>query len=420
MIRQFIFAETNHPKEWSMERSTHTLLVTPRQRIWTQRSSYLDFLMRDIAEQRDLPEYKRKLAEERYNAVASWLDQAPDSDPLSKIPIKIYTIGSFLSSTPVKPQTGDEFDVDMGGELQLDYREYPDPRAAVDIFEKRIRKNKKYDEIAERKTRVIRLNYSGDFHLDFMPCFPADLNNKNSTAIKIPHKLSENLYVYKDSDPIGLNLWFERQCQLRFVKAQLSERHDNEITPFPEHQNNKPPLKLALQMLKNARNLYFIKDEEGLKDVSTVILKVLIARKYSGEQNVFHILSDAIGYIYSEFYLSDHPVIKNPINDDEDFAEKWRSDPNRVAFKKFKGFLHYCWELLNQIEMSEGDLSSVAGPLKKLFGEEEVNQALDRIGKLVTSGAKKGLVGVTSAGVLTSKAVAGTTKLRGHDFYGTN
>lgn len=395
-------------------------IFMPPSRILSEKHRYFDFILRDIAEQRDLPEFKRELAEERYEAVSSWLDNSPDDDPLSLIKIKLYTIGSFLSSTPVKPQSGDEFDVDMAGELQLDYLQYPDPRAAVDIFEKRLRKNKKYDEIAERKTRVIRLNYSGDFYLDFMPCFPAFPNNRNSTAIKIPHKLSEGLYIYKDSDPIGLNQWFERQCAIKtLVKFALDERIQNEITPFPEHQNNKPPLKLALQMLKNARNFFFINDDDGKKDVKTVILQVLLARGYSGEQNVFLILLDAVEKMYFEFYQSENPVIKNPINDHEDFAEKWRTDPDRLALKKFKAFLYHCRELLQEADNAPSGLSSSLNPLKELFGDKEVNLAANNIAKAVTLSSKKGLVGVTSAGGLISSSAAGATKMKGHNFYGS-
>lgn len=404
-----------------MELKTHSnLLSIPPSRIHTEKSKYLNFMFSDIAEQRDLPSYKHDLAEERYGSVAEWFDSAPDSDPLSQINIKIYAIGSFLSSTTVKPLTGDEFDVDMAGELQLDYRQYPDPRAAVDIFEQRLRKNKRYDEIAERKTRVIRLDYAGDFHLDFMPCFPADLNDRTNTAIKIPHKVTDTLYVYKDSDPLGLNLWFENKSKLsRILDNALSARADNEIVPFPTHQNNKPPLKLALQNLKHARNLYFTNDEEGLKDVSTVILKVLLGKSYNGEQNVYYIMKDAISKIYAAYYYIDNPVIENPINKNEDFAEKWRSDPNRIVFKKFKGFLQFCLSCFQEIETAE-DYPSMLAAMKKMFGETEVNKAYDKVGKSVTANSKKGLVGVTASGGLVSSSLASAaSKLKGHEFYGT-
>lgn len=398
----------------------HQTLITPPSRILSEKHRYFDYIVRDVAEQREMPDYKRSHAEDKYTAVSTWLDNSPDDDPLSTIPIKIYTIGSFLSSTPVKPQSGDEFDVDMAGELQLDYRQYPDPRAAVDIFEKRLRKNKKYDEIAERKTRVIRLNYAGDFYLDFMPCFPTYLGDSSSTAIKIPHKVSEGLYIYKDSDPLGLNRWFEQQCAIRrLTKMALDERIQNDISPFPEHQNNKPPLKLALQMLKNARNLFFVNDDEGKKDVKTVILQVLLARNYNGEQNVFLILLDAVNRMYGDFYLTLNPVIENPINPKEDFAEKWRSDPERLAVKKFQSFLLHCRELLLEADSAPLGLASSLEPLKKLFGSNEIDRAINRIGESVTSGSRKGKVGVTAAGAITSSSVQGTTKLRGHEFYGS-
>lgn len=400
---------------------TESSIISTIPRIQTERDIYIDFILRDISEQKNLSETKHELAKERYGAVAKWLDNAPDDDPLSQIKIKIYPIGSFLCNTTVKPMANDEFDVDMAGELQLNYQDYPEPRAAVDIFEKRIRKNKTYNEIAIRKTRVIRLNYAGDFHLDFMPCFPTNLQNKECTNIKIPHKVTDALYIYKDSNPLGLNEWFEKKSNLNnyIIKLSKHERIDNEIAPFPGHKNKKKsPLKLSLQLVKHMRNFYFAEDNEGKKDISTVILKVLIASSYTGEQNIYFILRDFIRRLYAEFYPISSPVILNPINSSEDFAEKWRSDPERVAFKKFKGFIYSMNELITELESSKESLPQIASILKKFLGTTEVNLAIDKIGHSLNESTKTGKVFVTSTGLITTTKATGTTMIKDHKFYG--
>lgn len=400
-------------------RLTESLRNTHSPSIITEVHDYANFLLKELAQQRNLPKSKHKLAVERYNAVAEWINSAPEGSTLSDVPINFYPIGSFATGTTVRPRGKDEYDLDMAGELQFPHNQVQDPRTIVDVFEERIRANATYDRIAERKTRVIRLHYAGDFYLDFMPCLPDELQNLKDTSIKVPHKETESLYLLMDSNPIGLSLWFKEQSKIvKYIKMALNERKDSIVAPIPRHTYDKKPLLQLLQLLKSARDFYFINDEEGKKQVSSVILQVLLGKCYDGEQNLFISLKDMINRIFNQYYSETNPTILNPINSNEDFAKKWREEPEKLGFKKFKGFIYHVREKLLEIENTNGGYSEMAKPFRELFGENSTKKTFSTLGDAIQKNTETKGSFITGAGTLTASS-ASNTKVKGHEFYGT-
>jgi hypothetical protein len=82
----------------------------------------------------------------------------------------------------------------------------------------------------------------------------------------------------------------------------------------------KTPLQKAIQLLKRHRDSMFAKNPDS-KPIS-IILTTLAAAAYRGEENTTsaleRILADMDRYI-----LSTIPRVPNPVNPNEDFADKW-------------------------------------------------------------------------------------------------
>ena len=107
------------------------------------------------------------LAETHYHAICDWLSQ--DESDLSPFSPDLYPQGSVALGTTVKPQIGDEYDVDLVCELNVDYRSVPRPVLLLDLIENRMRESERYRDRLERKRRCLRVNYEHDFHLDILP-----------------------------------------------------------------------------------------------------------------------------------------------------------------------------------------------------------------------------------------------------------
>jgi hypothetical protein len=121
------------------------------------------------------------------------------------------------------------------------------------------------------------------------------------------------------SNPEGYAKWFES----RMVNPHLNMAKAAQIDDLPVYKR-KTPLQRAVQILKRHRDVRF-KDDPDLKPIS-VIITTLAARSYNGEQN----LQDALVTITQNMERHVRPNgnrVPNPVNSQEDFADKWKNDP---------------------------------------------------------------------------------------------
>ena len=70
----------------------------------------LNRILRDLADEIDVPPSRYREATERYEAVGAWLDA--DGSELARYQPSIYPQGSFALGTAVKPLGDEEYDVD--------------------------------------------------------------------------------------------------------------------------------------------------------------------------------------------------------------------------------------------------------------------------------------------------------------------
>jgi hypothetical protein len=91
------------------------------------------------------------LAESHYHSICDWLGH--EESELYQFAPDLYPQGSVALGTTVKPQTGDEYDVELVCELNVDYRSVPKPVLLLDVIEKRTRQ-KRYRDRLEEKSAV--------------------------------------------------------------------------------------------------------------------------------------------------------------------------------------------------------------------------------------------------------------------------
>lgn len=109
--------------------------------------------------------------------------------------------GSYGLGTIIKPvRQGQEYDADIL--LYMEYEETKEARDYIQELRACLKSSHVYVDKVQRKTRCVRLNYAGDFHLDIVPC----INRENEQCIC---NYTDN--VFEITDGIGYRDWFNDQ-----------------------------------------------------------------------------------------------------------------------------------------------------------------------------------------------------------------
>lgn len=317
----------------------------------------------------ELPNSAYERAEKRYKDIGDWLHR-PESSCAEYDP-SVFSQGSFRLGTAIKPDSDDEYDLDMGCNLQqglsksLITQEQLKANIGGELELYRIARGIR-EELAEKR-RCWRLEYADDlsFHMDIVPCIPesdgdkgilrermiansrldeALAQNVSQLALSITDNTDRSYRIMTDSwrtsNPEGYARWFE--TRMKTAQSVISEREMRikaSIDSLPYYQW-KTPLQQAIQLLKRHRDTMFKKDEK-CKPIS-VIITTLAARAYNGETNlasaVASILENMGGYINTGV-----PLVPNPVNPVEDFADKWYDDES-AKFKLRENFYKWLYQ----------------------------------------------------------------------------
>lgn len=352
-----------------------------------------DALLREIAEELDIPPGKYKEAVERYTAVGRWLEDGTYSDTSDKP--DIYVQGSFRLGTVVRPlRDGKEAEYDIDLACQL--RSSTDRLAAKDakhMVGRRLKEHGTYRGMLEKEgRRCWTLLYAEDdgvgFHLDTLPCVPRPIaapglaTRYGEQAIGITDRRgSEGPYEWGYSNPNGFADWFadrQRETFSRVAtlrKQELQRRHPGvfaSVSDVPD-QLVRTPLQRAVQLLKRHRDARFLGHElEGERPISIVITS-LAASAYQNEPDVFSTLANFLDRIqrYQETGLigcvDGKWTIPNPVNPGENFADRWNDEGSRKP-DAFFGWLDWLREDLDDL-LNTATAAELDRTLRKSFGD---------------------------------------------------
>lgn len=305
----------------------------------------INVLLESMVEVLELPDSAYEKAKNRYEDLGEWFGR--DESTLKNNDPHIFPQGSFRLGTAIKPLSEDEeYDLDLGCKLkngvskeshtQRDLKTMIGKELEVYRVARRIKIPK------EEKHRCWRLEYQDElsFHMDIVPCIPLNdiqrgylYESMRSTGIdsEIVEQVAESSISITDdrdekyneisgdwniSNPEGYAQWFVFKMRRREGRV-LTERA--QVDEVPDYKL-KTPLQRVIQILKRHRDNMF-KDDEDIKPIS-IIITSLATRAYSGEDDIGSALENILSKMES-FIKPNIPRVENPVNPEEDFADRW-------------------------------------------------------------------------------------------------
>ena len=314
-----------------------------------------DQILEAIAAEIQIPPSYYEKAEARYSSLGRWFGR-PEATTCKHDP-KIYAQGSFRLGTIIRPLHAEESsDLDMGCRLEVGITKSShsqnDLKTLVRDELEAYRKAQRIQHELEEKHRCWRCEYADEaaFHMDVVPSIPEEGTKRESIAeamikrgmakdlaLDVAHhsgNITDNqLPNYKQihhdwrvSNSEGYAKWFESRIATapkQMIKVAAMARAAA-VVKLPAWKW-KSPLQRALQILKRHRDSMFSRDPD-VKPIS-IILTTLAGYAYRGEEDVHsaleRILQDMHLYVYST-----EPKVPNPVNPNEDFADKWDKPEN--------------------------------------------------------------------------------------------
>lgn len=313
----------------------------------------IDKSLAELLEAVDLPRSGYETAGRRYKDLAEWLNR-PEA-LCSRYSPHIYPQGSFRLGTVVRPISDDgEYDLDLGCRLRTGISKAThsqrDLKTLVGRDLESYRAARGIKKRLEEKRRCWRLEYADDlrFHMDAVPSIPEtgyERQIRESVMVRVgvepalarsvaalsgaitDNRLPHFAVISTDwrtSNSEGYALWFEsraRQARAAMEGRALAENVKS-IDELPAFRW-RSPLQRAIQVLKRHRDVMFADNQES--QPISIVITTLAAIAYRGEESI----EDALRRILStmaSFIAERPPRIPNPVNPEEDFADRW-DDP---------------------------------------------------------------------------------------------
>lgn len=399
-----------------------------------QKKQFSDIL-EELGKELDISESQYDNAVRSYQYVGEWLSE--DDSPLAKYSPEILPQGSFLLQTMIKPiLEEDELDIDIVCKLekiQAGLTQYTLKQMVGD----RLKANKTLLKLLEipdgRRCWTLQYADSAKFHLDVLPsvvvagykailekAFSAtEIADTRSLGVRITdkkspiYKTSTNLREWMKSNPFGYAIWFQNCCRTSVHEVKMMSEA---IQPIPKFQKNKTPLQRVVQILKRHRDFWANGNEH--KPIS-IIITTLASKAYRKETNIIEALVNVVNTMEDHIEIRYIPElgksikwIANPVNEEENFADKWLEVPEKQTI--FYNWLAEVKDVINTITQQRG-LQRIQESLKKPFGEDVINKAFNNYGESLYRSREDGnLKMATGTGALGAEGIP----VKKHTFHG--
>ena len=312
----------------------------------------LNNLFQQIAEGLDITETQFNNLVRSYNAVGKYLEE---DDSFKAYQPVVTPQGSLRLGTIIQPITeGGDIDVDLVYRLNGKSSIWTQ-KDIKQLVGKRLKDHGTYSGMLDKEEgrRCWTLLYRQDsenakerYHMDILPSVSDSEFNRRYESIRIreysPQTIdqiairitdnkepnygrSTDITEWLKSNPDGYALWFAHRCK------SVTEKRENlfeAVMPIGKYVKEKTILQRIVQILKRHRDIMFKDDED--KPIS-IIITTLAGRSYNGESSLLEGLYNVIGSM--ESHIKRNPngefVISNPVNPEENFADKWPTHPKR-------------------------------------------------------------------------------------------
>ncbi|PKP32321.1 MAG: nucleotidyltransferase [Bacteroidetes bacterium HGW-Bacteroidetes-17] len=359
------------------------------------KTAQIDDLLARAAEKLQLDKARREKIESSYKAIQEVLEN--DQIYFDSKNFEIYPQGSVRIGTTVKPLARNEFDLDIVLHIKDNVYEQTDPMKVFTELKRVLQENLNYKEKVIPKTRCVRLNYAGDYHMDVLPGCQHNINNEDK--IVIPDRELKDWLV---SNPRGYAKWFMGKAE-SVTQTLLEKAYAAEDIPSDDFAAKKP-LQRAVQIIKRYRDLFFEKSPDYA--TSSIVLTTLAGQLYQGQDSIFDTIDSIISQVYQKVNLSKAKRIKvlNPVDNEEDFTDKWEREPQYYTeFIRFSEALYQSWQKLKQ----DNGIVEESNILKGLIGENLYSESVKQQALVTEDFRKKGKVFSSSAtGLLGSQKIS--------------
>lgn len=289
-----------------------------------------------------------------YGAVGKYIEEDPRLYEYSPL---VFPQGSLRLGTIIQP-VGKDDDLDVDLVIRLTGKSSYWTQADLKrIIGDRLKSHGTYKEMLDVEGRrcwtlLYRQNsesISERYHMDILPAVAEvgydsvlrevlsrtySSEQAKRIAIRITdnrssdYYTSRNIFSWHSSNPDAYAYWFADRC--RTSKIILEGRSIMAtIMPIGKLAKEKSVLQQVVQLLKRHRDIMFRNDHDD-KPIS-IIITTLAARAYQGEDNIVQALCNVINHMpqFINKNGKDEYVVENPINPEENFADKWPAHPKR-------------------------------------------------------------------------------------------
>ena len=240
--------------------------------------------------------------------------------------------GSYGLRTIIRPVQDHEYDADILLFLENDGSKSPKDYIR-DVY-KCLRNSKTYESKVRRKTRCVMVDYTGDVHLDIVPCIVSGDDQF------VCNRVTDEIEI---TDGTGYRDWFNGK---------------NRIT--------NGSLKRVTRLLK------FIRDHKQTFTAPSILLTTLIGNTvYDWEdESEFKTVPEALVTICLRMdqYLQSYPEmpeVNNPVLPQENFTRHW----DKVKYSHFRKKIHSYVKLIKEA-FDEPDAEESVKLWRQLFGDE--------------------------------------------------
>lgn len=350
-------------------------------------------ILQDIAQELDIPPSKYKQAVERYMSVGNWLEGG--EYPGSTGTPAIYPQGSFRLGTVVRPirdGVESDYDIDLACELIIP-KDRTSPEQIRHYVGNRLKEHGTYKRLLDDEgRRCWTLLYAEEdgagFHLDVLPCVPepstfvgVDQTMSLKSVALTDRSKSVDSYDWGFTNPAGYADWFaERQRPIfnqtaSLRKSQIFREHAEvfaSVDDVPD-QLVRTPLQRMIQILKRHRDIRFAGQPNGDERPISVIITTLAAIGYRQETDVYSALANFLDQVsrYQETGLirceDDQWVIANPVNPNENFADRW-NEPDSGRPDAFFQWINWLQEDIDEL-LNAATTVELENSLQASFGK---------------------------------------------------
>lgn len=302
-------------------------------------------LLNNFAQELELPDSVYEKAISRYKDIGDWFDR--DNSTLRFNNPHISSQGSFRLGTVIKPVNQNEsYDLDLTCNIESGVSKTTHTQKQLKIRVgnelELYRKARGIEAEMEEKHRCWRLEYADtvSFHMDVVPSIPEseitrrglfESMHRNGVDMDLADSISQLAVAITDnrhvnypnltsgwqiSNPEGYAKWFESRMTHGQILTLMEKAQIDSIPIF----KRKSVLQRTIQLLKRHRDIMYIANPDS-KPIS-IIITTIVALNYSGEKDLYTALNQALTALH-RFAESDSDFVCNPVNPQENFADKW-------------------------------------------------------------------------------------------------